>query len=140
MHMGQIDQLELGRWQMLLDRNAEVFQDMQAGARIGVLSKDEFEPPATMVVWEATEQGMRAGYEPFPGFENVKIDLLFIADEATILGMQDPVADAPFRQIKTKLRRRDILLYVIKPHRALLESGYENFLESLGLPVLGTCR
>lgn len=138
--MGQIDQLELGRWQMLLDRNAEVFQDMQAGARIGVLSKDEFEPPATMVVWEATEQGMRAGYEPFPGFENVKIDLLFIADEATILGMQDPVADAPFRQIKTKLRRRDILLYVIKPHRALLESGYENFLESLGLPVLGTCR
>lgn len=138
--MGQIDQLEIGGWQTLLDRNAEVFQDMQAGARIGVLSKDEFEAPAIMVVWEATEQGMRASYEPFPGFEQVKTDLLFIADEATILGMQDPVADAPFKQIKTKLRRRDILLYVIKPHRALLESGYENFLESLGLPVLGTCR
>ena len=138
--MGQINQLDLGGWQTLLDRNAELFQDIQAGARIGVLSKDDFEPPATMVVWEATEQGMRAGYEPFPGFEQVKIDLLFIADETTILGMHDPSAGAPFRQIKTKLRRRDILLYVVKPHHALIDSGYENFLDSLGLPVLGTCR
>ncbi|MGA7454606.1 MAG: hypothetical protein WBW73_26260 [Rhodoplanes sp.] len=56
----------------MLDRNTELFQEMQAGARIGVLSKDDFEPTATMVVWEATEQGMRAGYEPFPGFEEVK--------------------------------------------------------------------
>ena len=138
--MGQINQLDLGGWQTLLDRNAELFQDIQAGARIGVLSKDDFEPPATMVVWEATEQGMRAGYEPFPGFEQVKIDLLFIADETTILGMHDPSAGVPFRQIKTKLRRRDILLYVVKPHHALIDSGYENFLDSLGLPVLGTCR
>ncbi|MEZ5788104.1 MAG: hypothetical protein R3D62_16895 [Xanthobacteraceae bacterium] len=138
--MGQIDQLELDGWQALLDRHAEVFQDMEAGARIGVLSKDAFEPPATMVVWQATEQGMQAGYEPFPGFERVKIDLLFIADEATILGMHDSVTDAPFGQIRSKLRRRDILLYVVKPHRALLDAGYENFLESLGLPVLGTCR
>jgi len=138
--MGQINQLDLGGWQTLLDHNAELFQDIQAGARIGVLSKDDFEPPATMVVWEATEHGMRAGYEPFPGFEQVKIDLLFIADETTIQGMHDPSAGAPFKEIKTKLRRRDILLYVVKPHRALIDSGYENFLESLGLPVLGTCR
>jgi hypothetical protein len=138
--MGQINQLDLGEWQMLLDRNAEFFQGMRVGARIGVLSKNEFEPPATMVVWEATEHGMRAGYEPFPGFEQVKIDLLFIADELTIQGMHDPGAGAVFKEIKTKLRRRDILLYVVKPHRALLESGYENFLDSLGLPVLGTCR
>ena len=138
--MGQINQLDLGGWQTLLDRNAELFQDMQAGARIGVLSKNEFEPPATMVVWEATEHGMRAGYEAFPGFEEVRIDLLFIADETTILGMHDPNSGAPFKDIKTKLRRRDVLLYVVTPHRALIDSGYENFLETLGLPVLGTCR
>ena len=138
--MRQINQLELGGWQTLLDRNAEFFQGMRAGARIGVLSKEEFEPPATMVVWEATEHGMRAGYELFPGFEQVKIDLLFIADETTILGMHDPCAGAPFKEIKTKLRRRDILLYVVKPHHALIDSGYEHFLDSLGLPVLGTCR
>lgn len=138
--MLQIDQLELGGWQTLLDRNVEFFQGMQAGARIGLLSKDDFEPPATMVVWEATERGMRAGYEPFPGFEQVKIDLLFIADQPTIQGMHDPNAGAPFKEIRTKLRRRDILLYVVKPHHALLDSGYEHFLDSLGLPVLGTCR
>ena len=93
-----------------------------------------------MVVWEVTEHGVRAGYESFPGFERVMIDLLFIADETTILGLLDPGAGDPFRQMKTKLRRRDILLYVVKPHHALINSGYEHFLDSLGLPVLGTCR
>lgn len=138
--MGQIDQRDLGAWQRLLDANADVFDGIAAGARVGLLAKDEFEPPATMVVWEATGHGMQARYESFPGFERVSIDLLFIADEATILGMHDPAAGAPFRQIRKKLRRRDILVYVVKPRAALLDAGYENFLESLGLPVLGTCR
>lgn len=138
--MEQINQLELDGWQTLLDRNAALFLGMQVGARIGVLSKDDFEPPAMMVVWEVTAHGMLARYKPFGGFEQVQVDLLFIADEPTIQRMHNPCAADPFKEIRTKLRRRDILLYVVKPHRALLDSGYEPFLDLLGLPVLGTCR
>jgi hypothetical protein len=137
----QIDRLDLDGWQSLLDRSAEVFHDIKPGARVGVVSKDDFEPPtATMLVWEATEQGMRASYELFPGFERVAIDLLFIADDATIVRMHDSATSAPFAEIRSKLRRRDILLYVVKPRDALIEAGYENFLDSLGLAVLGACR
>ena len=105
------------------------------------MSKDDFEPPtATMVVWEAAEKMMRAKYEPFPGFDQVKIDLLFIADDATIRRVHDSTNLTPFAEIKAKVRRRDILLYVVKPRQELLNWGYEEFLDSLGLVFMGTCR
>ena len=105
------------------------------------MSKDDFEPPtATMVVWEATAQAMQAKYESFPGFDQVKIDLLFIADDATLCRIHDAVNAAPFSEIKTKVRRRDILLYVVTPRQELLSFGYGEFLESLGLVFMGTCR
>ena len=53
--------------------------------------------------------GNAAGYEPFPGFEEVKIDLLFVADDADIRRLHDPHTPTPFAEIKSKVRRRDIL-------------------------------
>jgi hypothetical protein len=133
--------LDLGGWQSVLDRHPMLFLGMQPGARIGLMSKDDFEPPsATMVVWEATDQAMQAKYEPFPGFDQVRIDLLFIADNATIRGIHDAENPAPFAEIKAKVRRRDILLYVVQPRQQLLDRGYEEFLDSLGLVFMGTCR
>ncbi len=118
-----------------------IFLGMQPGSRIGLMSKDDFDPPtATMVVWEATEKAMRAKYESFPGFDHVKIDLLFIADDATIRRVHDCANPTPFAEIKAKVRRRDILLYVVKPRQQLLDWGYEEFLDSLGLVFMGTCR
>ncbi|MDE2166988.1 MAG: hypothetical protein KGJ66_11715 [Alphaproteobacteria bacterium] len=139
--MTQVAQLELEGWQALLDRNADMFRGMAAGARIGLLSKDDFEPPtATMVVWQADGERMRAAYESFPGFDRVNIDLLFVADDDTIRHLHDPDAPAPFAEIKRKVRRREVLLYVVKPRDELLEWGYEDFLDSLGLAFMGACR
>jgi uncharacterized membrane protein (UPF0127 family) len=137
----RLNDLDLAGWQSVLDRNAPIFLGMQAGSRIGLMSKDDFEPPdATMVVWEATDHAMRAKYECFPGFDQVKIDLLFIADDATIRLVHDAANPRPFADIKAKVRRRDILLYVVKPRQELLDWGYEEFLDSLGLVFMGTCR
>ena len=137
----QLNDLDLAGWQSVLDRHPTIFLGMQPGSRIGLMSKDDFEPPdAAMVVWEATEQAMQAKYEPFPGFDQVKIDLLFIADAATLRQVHDGANPAPFAEIKTKVRRRDILLYVVKPRQQLLDRGYEEFLDSLGLVFMGICR
>jgi hypothetical protein len=141
MELKQVTELELAGWQTLLDRHADVFNGMLPGARVGFLSKDDFEPPdATMIVWEAGAEGMRASYEPFPGFEQVKIDLLFVADADDIRRLHDPSTPAPFSEIKGKVRRRDILLYVVRPRDELLECGYEDFFDSLGLAFMGACR
>ncbi len=137
----QLSDLDLAGWQSVLDRHPMIFVGMRPGSRIGLMSKDDFDPPtATMVVWEASDKAMRAKYEPFPGFDDVKIDLLLIADDATICRIYDGTNPAPFAEIKAKVRRRDILLYVVKPRQQLLDCGYEEFLDSLGLVFMGACR
>lgn len=133
--------LEISGWQSLLDRNPEIFCGMEPGSKVGLLTKDDFEPPnATMLVWESTLGGMRASYRPFPGFESVEVDLLFIADDPTIRRIHDASNPAPFADMKKKVRHRDILLYIVKPRTQLLERGYEDFLDSLGLAFMGACR
>ena len=137
----QLTEFDISGWQSLLDRNADIFCGIEPGAKVGLLTKDDFEPPAaSMLVWESTQAGMRAYYRPFPGFERVEADLLFVADDPTIRRIYDPTNPAPFADIKTKVRRRDILLYVVRPRAHLLERGYEEFLDSLGLTFLGACR
>jgi hypothetical protein len=95
---------------------------------------------ATMLVWEATAGAMRARHERFPGFDEVAIDLLLIADEATLRDIHDAGNPDPFAQIKAKVRRRDILLFVVKPKHELIACGYSEVLDSLGLVFMGTCR
>jgi hypothetical protein len=133
--------LDLAGWQSLLDRHPAVFRGLVAGARIGLLAKDDFDlPDATMVVWEAEEAAMRAKHERFPGFDRVALDLLFIPDDATAARLHDRATARPFAEMKTKVRRREILLYIVKPRRELLDWGYEDFLDSLGLVFMGACR
>jgi len=133
--------LDLTGWQSVLDRQADTFIGIRPGSRVGFMSQDDFEPPAaTMLVWEAGERAMQAKYECFPGFDRVKIDLLFIADDATIRSIHDSANTAPFAEIKAKVRRGEILLYVVKPRQELLDIGYGEFLDSLGLVFMGTCR
>jgi uncharacterized membrane protein (UPF0127 family) len=137
----QFTDLAIEGWQSVLDRHPMIFNGIMPGARVGLMSKDDFEPPsAMMVVWEATDGMMQARYERFPGFDRVNIDLMFIADDETIRRIHDPASPAPFTEIKTKVRRREILLYIVKSRQELLEWGYEDFLESLGLVFMGTCR
>lgn len=133
--------LDLAGWQNLLDRHPQIFDGMMAGSRVGLLPADDFEEPAaTMVVWEATGNGMRADHRPFPGFEAVDVDLLFIADDESLRRLHDRTNPTPFHDMKRKVRRREMLLYVVRPRDCLLERGYEEFLESLGLVFMGACR
>jgi hypothetical protein len=137
----RLAELDISGWQSLLDRNPDIFFGMEPGSKVGLLTQDDFEPPtAMMLVWESTPEGMRAYYRAFPGFESVEVDLLFIADDPTMRRIHDVDTPAPFVHMKTKVRRRDILLYIVKPRSQLLERGYEDFLDSLGLTFMGACR
>ena len=133
--------LDIAGWQALLDRHSAIFAGMLPGSRIGLLPEEDFESPsAMMLVWEATGNAMVADYRPFPGFAEVEVDLLFVADGETLRRLHDPDNPAPFAELKRKVRRRETLLYVVKPRAALLELGYEEFLDSLGLAFMGACR
>jgi hypothetical protein len=133
--------LDIAGWQALLDRHAAIFAGMLPGSRIGLLPEEDFESPsAMMLVWEATGNGIVADYRPFPGFEEAEVDLLFVADGETLGRLHDRANPAPLADLKRKVRRRETLLYVVKPRAALLELGYEEFLDSMGLAFMGACR
>jgi hypothetical protein len=133
--------LDIAGWQALLDRHSAIFSGMLPGSRIGLLPEEDFDSPsAMMLVWEATGRGMVAEYRPFPGFDTVEVDLLFIPDGETMRRLHDGANPAPLADLKRKVRRRETLLYVVKPRASLLELGYEEFLDSLGLAFMGACR
>lgn len=132
---------DLAGWQSLLDRQADAFAGLVPGAAIGLLAEDDAETPgAPMIVWEQTAAGMRAAARAYPGFEGLALDLLFIGDRATLARLADPATPEPLRLMREKARRRDLLLYVVRPRDALSERGYDDFLERLGLVVMGACR
>ena len=134
-------QLDVSGWQALLDRYESLFAGLLTGSRIGLLPEEDFESPgAMMLVWEATEQGMVASYRSFSGFDTVEVDLLFIPNNETLRQLHDRTNPSPFVDMKRKVRRRETLLYVVKPRASLLELGYEEFLDSLGLTFVGACR
>ena len=134
-------QLDVSGWQALLDRHESLFAGLLTGSRIGLLPEEDFESPgAMMLVWEATEQGMVASYRSFSGFDTVEVDLLFIPNNETLRQLHDRTNPSPFVDMKRKVRRRETLLYVVKPRASLLELGYEEFLDSLGLTFVGACR
>ncbi len=133
--------LDLAGWQTLLDRHESLFAGMLAGARIGLLPEEDFDSTAAMMlVWEATGQGMVATYRPFSGFDTVEVDLLFIPNNETLRRLHDRANPSAFADMKRMVRRRETLLYVVKPRASLLDLGYAEFLDSLGLTFMGACR
>jgi len=132
---------DLNTWQAMLDRQQEVFSGMLRGARIGIIPKEEFDSlEGKILAWEAQDGRMLADYRPFTGFRNTDVDLLFVADDEAMVTLYEKAGDNAFSQMKELIRRGTILFYVLKTKSELLDMGYEEFLDALGLAFLGACR
>ena len=133
--------LDLSAWQNMLDVQQEVFSGMLQGAKIGILPKVEFDSPEGRILsWEAQSGKMLANYSPFTGFRNADVDLLFVAEDEAMVTLYEQAGENAFLQMKESLRRGTILFYVLKTKSELLDMGYEEFLDALGLGFLGACR
>ncbi len=132
---------DLDGWRALLAGNGEVFADMVPGARIGILPRPDAEVlRGTMLVWEASEDGMRAEITPFDGYQGCGVDMLFVPDEDALAALHDNAARDPLAIMRSRVRDGSILFYVMKRGKELRALGYEDFLESLGLAYVGACR
>ncbi len=144
---------EIAPWQSMLDRYRELFVEMQAGSRIGFVSREasgilpgkrlegvQVATEVSMLAWQLEDGGMSARIERFAGMASTKVDLLLVADEealATMLGELE--GDTP-TVIKRLIRRGRMMFFVFKNKAQLQDAGYEDFLDSLGLAFLGACR
>lgn len=128
-------------WQRVLDRHAELFEEIEEGASVAVVPRSVLAPvcdPAPMLVWVREPEGMTARRGEFCGFKALGADLLLVANEGTLDAAL--TRDEPLAEIKRQLRAGGMMFMVLRRKDELRNHGWEDFLEWLGMPFLGTCR
>lgn len=145
---------ELQDWQSMLDRHAELFSEMLPGSAVGFVPRAGcgIQPgkhvagimgatgEGEMMTWEVAAVGMRASLRRYAGFQDAKVDLLFVAEEAAIAAMQEAMRGETLSIMKRQIRQGGIMFYVMRTKYELQDAGYEEFLDNLGLAFLGACR
>ncbi|HEY5896139.1 MAG TPA: hypothetical protein VIV54_01150 [Burkholderiales bacterium] len=131
----------LAGWQSVLDRHAELFTEIADGAAVAVVPRRAVAQvcePVPMLLWIREEEGMAARAGEFGGYKSVAADLLLVANDGTLEAAL--AGEEPLREVKRQLRAGGMMFMVLRRKDELRERGWEDFLEWLGMPFLGTCR
>ncbi|MDR2239121.1 MAG: hypothetical protein LBE33_01600 [Zoogloeaceae bacterium] len=145
---------ELADWQAMLDRHAELFTDMTPGSSVAIVPKEGSgiqpgkhvaglmgaEGAGEMLRWEIVPGGVRAARVPYRGFQEAKVDLLFVADAEAMEKLRGNIGDETLSLMKRQIRSGNIMFFVMRTKYELQDAGYEEFLDTLGLAFLGACR
>jgi len=148
---------DISGWQRMLDRHSELFTELVPGSRIGLLAREAtgFAPGrqpvgwrdtqfgengALFLVWEAADGRMLARNERLAGFADAHADFLLLADQQSLEEAHAALDADALGRLKRRIRRGDIMLCTFRTRAQLTESGYEDFLDSLGLAFMGACR
>jgi len=128
-------------WQRVLDRHADLFEEIEEGASVAVVPRSVVAPvcdPAPMLLWVREPDGMTARSAEFSGFKTLASDLLLVTNDGTLETALS--RDEPLAEIKRQLRAGGMMFMVLRRKDELRSHGWEDFLEWLGMPFLGTCR
>lgn len=133
---------DLSGWQRLLDRHADTFGALAAGASVGLVARPVADGAQSgdFLVWQGEGGRAAALRRHFTNFADCDTHLLFVGDPETMAALHARIDDRPLTAMKMAVRDGSLLLYVLKPKSALLDDGFEDFLDQLGLAFLGACR
>ena len=128
-------------WQALLGRHAGPFDDWVEGGAVGIVPRAAADGgDGEMLAWVRRAGAMRVERRPFRGFADCGVAVLFVAEPGALVAVHGHLHDNALGQMKLQLRQGGMLLYVLAPKAQLLDDGYEDFLETLGLAFMGACR
>jgi hypothetical protein len=145
---------EIDAWQAMLDRHAPLFSELLTGSAVGFVPREGsgIHPgkhvagvmsaggEGQMLTWAMEGERMRANIRQYQGFQDARVDLLFVADESGLQAMREAVDGEALSTVKRQIRKGAIMFFVMKTKYELQDAGYEEFLDSLGLAFLGACR
>jgi len=148
--------LDAGYWQAAFDADPALFAALADGARMGVLVDGECAPAGrrrgaldavasryagrSMLAFTARGGRLVVAVERFQNFAAANLDLVFIADDEARTALAAAAPTAALRTMKRLIRRGSVLFFVLRTKHELQDAGYEDFLDSLGIPFLGSCR
>jgi hypothetical protein len=149
-------ELDVAGWQQAFDASATLFASLSDGARMGFIAQPGFAPlgrrragldaaaaqhaSAAMLVFAAAGGRIEVRGERFESFDEAGLDLLFVADEEARGELAAAPTPTRLRTMKRLIRQGGVRFFVLRTRHELQDAGYEDFLESLGIPFLGSCR
>ncbi len=131
----------LAQCQQLLDRHADLFAEIEESASLAIVPRARVAAlckPVPMILWVREPEGMAARAGEFGGFKALSSDLLLVTNDGTLEAALE--RDEPLAEIKRQLRAGGMLFMVLRRKDELREHGWEDFLEWLGMPFVGSCR
>lgn len=132
---------DLPGWQALLAREARLFEAWIDGGAIGIVPRAVADAgDGEMLAWTRRDGAMRVERHRYGGFADCGVAVLFVAEPGALAAVHERLHDNALGQMKLQLRQGGMLLYVLAPKSQLLDDGYEDFLETLGLAFMGACR
>jgi hypothetical protein len=145
---------DIHEWQEMLDRHALLFSELLPGSAVGFVPRagSGIHPgkhvagvmnaagEGEMLTWAMEGESFRASLGRYRGFQQARVDLLFVADEDALAAMRGALHGDTLSIIKRQIRKGAIMFFVMKTKFELQDAGYEDFLDSLGLAFLGACR
>lgn len=132
---------DLPGWRALLQRHEVLFAPWIEGGAVGLVTRAAADAGAgRMLVWTRVQGAMQVQWRDYGGFAEAGVAVLFVAQPGALAAVHQRLHDNALGQMKLQLRQGGMLLYVLVAKAQLLDEGYEDFLESLGLAFMGACR
>lgn len=132
---------DLPGWRALLQRHAHLFESWIEGGAVGFVERAAADTGAgRMLVWTRAQGATEVQWRDYRGFADCGVAVLFVAQPGALAAVHARLHDNALGQMKLQLRQGGMLLYVMVAKAQLLDEGYEDFLESLGLAFMGACR
>ncbi len=128
-------------WRPILDRGNAAFSGLVSGASIGIMPRRvAARERGPMLVWQAADGIPSITHQAFDGFESCDVDMVLVVGDDAVARLRDSAAEDAIAELRRLVRRGHIVLYFLKCEGALIEAGFEPFLDSLGLTIMGACR
>jgi hypothetical protein len=133
--------LDPARWQPVLDLHQDLFQPLDRGAAAVLVAKPDWDAASgSALEWRAGEGAMRAALRPWTGAGRAEADLIFVALRDALERLAEAAPAERFSRLKDLVHGGEVLFFVMKTKCNLVNAGWEEFLDSLGLAFMGACR
>ena len=135
-----LEQDSLALWQSLLDRQDRYFGRIKGG-RIGIVERATFaSPPGAILVWDIAGGRALAGEDRYQSLQTGGYDLLLVVLDGERWADPGRLAPDPVAALRRLIRRGEVLFFTPAGRDELQARGFEDLLEALGVPFLGTCH
>lgn len=128
-------------WQPVFDLYANLFEALEDGRSLAMLDKATWDAGQGEALSCKLENGrMRAKAMAWEGAAKTDADMLFVGLRDSLAQLDAAQPDQRMSLLKDSIHEGEVLFFVMKTKCTLIDAGWEDFLDSLGLAFMGACR